>query len=168
MDGIFNQYSYIIISVLVLVASALLLWRYLASRRVISVMIVSLLVLSLAGFFLLRPGAGDVESVSSAEAILRNGKPTFLEFFSNYCAGCLAIRPVVDTYVEELDQDFNIMRIDIHTETGRELRERYAFSYTPEFILFDSGGSEVWRGHAPPPREEIHLIRAHRIDAENQ
>ncbi len=168
MNTFFNQYSYILISAGVLILSALVLRRMLASRKATSAALLSLLVLSVAGFFLLRPGAGDVDSAASAEATLRNGKPTFLEFFSNYCIGCLAIRPVVDEYAAALGDDFNIMRIDIHSEAGRDLRERYAFSYTPEFILFDSSGSEIWRGHNPPPHEQVNSVLAQRTGTENQ
>lgn len=168
MNTFFNQYSYILISAGVLILTALVLRHTLASRKAVSAALLSLLALSVAGFFLLRPGAGDVDSVTAAEATLRNGKPTFLEFFSNYCIGCLAIRPVVDEYAAELGDDFNVMRVDIHSEVGRNLRERYAFSYTPEFILFDSSGGEIWRGHTPPPREQINSALAQRIGTENQ
>ena len=168
MNTFFNQYSYILISAGVLILTALVLRYTLASRKAIVTALFGLLVLSVAGFFVLRPGAGDVDSVTTAEATLLNGKPTFLEFFSNYCIGCLAIRPVVDDYAAELGDSFNIMRVDIHSEAGRELRERYTFSYTPEFILFDSSGSEIWRGHTPPPREQINSALAQRIGTENQ
>src|SRR5690606_15648228 len=92
-----------------------------------------------------------VNSIEAAEALISNGKPTFLEFFSNYCTGCVAIRPTVDQAVENLKADFNILRVDIHTETGRNLRENLGFSYTPEFIIFDKTGEEIWRDHSLPP-----------------
>jgi hypothetical protein len=45
--------------------------------------------------------------------------------------------------------------VDIHTDFGRTLRERYGFSFTPEFVLFDSAGSEIWRSHTPPSETEL-------------
>jgi thiol-disulfide isomerase/thioredoxin len=117
--------------------------------------ILAIVALSVAGLLLLRPGISDVDSVTEAQTTLQNGKPTFLEFFSNYCAGCLALRPSVDLLVSDINDDFNILRIDIHTEYGRELRQSFQFDYTPEFVLFDRSGQEVWRDHGLPPRDQI-------------
>jgi thiol-disulfide isomerase/thioredoxin len=164
---IFNQYSYILISAAVLLASAILMRRYFSDQRIIITAMFSLATLSVAGLLLLRPGAGDVSNLSMAEATIGNGRPTFLEFFSNYCAGCLAIRPIVDRYAAELGDQFNILRVDIHTEVGRILRERYTFTYTPEFILFDSQGNEVWRGHTPPPDDQLAQALSQRVGTEN-
>ncbi len=167
MDRIFNQYSYVVISLVVLVAVILVLRYFLTNWRVISTAVTGLLILMIAGFLLLRPGFSDVDSMSAAEAMIRNGRPTFMEFFSNYCAGCLAIRPVVDTLAEELDDDFNILRVDIHTDTGRELREQYAFSYTPEFLLLDTQGNEVWRSHSPPTEDQLSTVQNQLVEMES-
>ena len=56
MPGIFNQYSYVIISLVVLIVSAILLRRYVASTRLIAAALGIMIVLSIAGNFLLRPG----------------------------------------------------------------------------------------------------------------
>ncbi len=36
------------------------------------------------GWTALRPGMSDVTSMEAAQNLLTNGKPTFVEFFSNY------------------------------------------------------------------------------------
>jgi thiol-disulfide isomerase/thioredoxin len=167
MDRIFNQYSYVVISLVVLVAIILVLRYFLTNWRAISAAAAGLLILMIAGFLLLRPGISDVENISAAEAMIRNGRPTFMEFFSNYCAGCLAIRPVVDSIAEDVDDRFNILRIDIHTDTGRELREQYDFSYTPEFLLLDNQGNEIWRSHSPPSEDQISIVQNQLIEMEN-
>lgn len=158
MENLFNQYSYVIISLSVLVASLILLRRYNADRRVMASAMVLLLVLVVAGNFLLRPGKSDIDSVDAAQMALQNGRPTFIEFFSNYCASCLALRPAVDLLVSEIEEDYNILRIDIHTEFGRELRQNFEFDFTPEFVLFDRSGQEVWRSHSLPPRDKIFAL----------
>jgi len=159
MDRIFNQYSYVIISLAVLVTTILVLRYFLTNWRVIAAAATGLLVLMISGFLLLRPGFSDVNSLSAAETMIQNGRPTFMEFFSNYCAGCLAIRPVVDEMTEEIGDTFNILRVDIHTETGRGLREQYDFSYTPEFLLLDNQGNEIWRSHSPPTEDQLNLVQ---------
>jgi thiol-disulfide isomerase/thioredoxin len=160
MEHLFNQYSYILISLIVIVASVGLLLRYVADRRIIAGAAAILITLSIAGHFLLRPGFSDVDTVSAAQATLRNGRPTMIEFFSNYCASCLALRPAVDLLVKDIKDEYNVLRIDIHTDFGRELRQNLQFTYTPEFVLFDTSGQEVWRGHTLPPRELLPVAKS--------
>ena len=156
--NIFNQFSYAIISLIVIVASLLILRQARASRQLMALVAGALVTFSLAGFLLLRPGISDVDSASSAQSMIQNGKPTMLEFFSNYCAGCLALRPSVDLLTSDIEEQFNILRIDIHTDFGRELRNLVGFSYTPEFVLFDRDGQEVWRANSLPPLEVIDTL----------
>jgi len=159
--SIFNQYSYLFISLLML-AAVYLVMRFVIRTRApfIAVVELALAGLLVLGLLVLRPGRSDVNGVEQAEALLQNGKPTFLEFFSNFCAGCLVVKPSVDQLVTTIAEDFNVLRVDIHTGFGRELRERMGFSFTPEFILFDRQGQEVWRGHTPPSSEHLDSIRA--------
>lgn len=153
--SVFNQFSYVLISAVVLVASVALLRRYNVDRRMIAVFTVAVIALSVSGALLLRPGNSDVDSVQMARETINNGKPTLLEFFSNYCAGCLAVRPAVDLLAAEFEQELNVVRIDIHSELGREIRQEWGFTYTPEFILLDRNGQEVWREHTLPTREQL-------------
>jgi thiol-disulfide isomerase/thioredoxin len=154
-----NQYSYLFISLGILAGIVLVLRYFGVSRQIISTAVLGLAGLILVGFFLLRPGFSDVNDIAEARNILQNGRPTMLEFFSNYCAGCMAVRPVVDNLVADIEDEFNIIRIDIHSEAGRELRQQLAFSYTPEFVLFDQNGEEVWRAHVPPGESELELAQ---------
>ncbi len=157
---ILNQFSYPLIALGVLLVSLLLLrrlvrvpWRYVAG---IEVLLAALFVI---GFFVLRPGASDVSTVEEARALIGNGRPTFVEFFSNYCTGCLVARPAVDAVIEQIDGEFNILRINIHSSEGRDLRDQYEFSFTPEFVLFTPQGVEVWRAHVPPGEAELNAAR---------
>ncbi len=154
MIGLLNQFSYPLFAVLAVGLIFLLLrlrfharWRYVLAAEALTLLMFA------AGFAVLHPGAGDVADLDAAEAVIANGRPTFVEFFSNFCTGCLVIRPSVDQFVDGIQGDFNILRINIHTPLGRELTERYGFSFTPEFIVFDAAGGEIWRAHALPAPE---------------
>lgn len=151
----FNQYSYILFSVCGLLLVILILRRRGVRRGIIAGLAIALAAISITGFVVLRPGEGDVRELREAQAMLGNGKPTFVEFFSNYCAGCMSLRPVVDQIVADVDDTHNILRIDIHSEVGRELRERLGFSFTPEFVLYDIDGAEIWRSHFPPSTSDL-------------
>jgi thiol-disulfide isomerase/thioredoxin len=159
MSSLGNQFSFVLISLGVLIGVVILLRVLHRSWRVTTGAGLVVVVAALIAFFILRPGLSDVDSVQAAESMLQSGKPTMVEFFSNYCANCLAARPQVDALVSEIEarhaEGVNILRIDIHTSFGRELRERYGFSYTPEFILFNASGEEIWRAHVPPTMSQI-------------
>ena len=149
MSNIFNQYSYPLIALGVLLLVFMLLYRRISARNIVLVEI-GLVVVFVGGFFALRTGEGDLADISGFEAVMANDKPTFIEFFSNFCTGCLVIRPAVDALIADIGGDFNILRVNIHSDAGRELRERLGFNFTPEFVLLNSEGAEVWRDHVPP------------------
>lgn len=157
--NIINQYSYVFFSLFVFGATIFGLRRLHQNWLVTSAASVVVAVMMVSGFFVLRPGESDVNSAAAAEAIINNGKPTFVEFYSNYCAGCITVRPLVDTIVSDLREtypdSYNVLRVDIHTDFGRTLREAYGFSFTPEFVLFDRRGEEVWRSHLPPSGDDL-------------
>lgn len=157
-----NQFSFVFFSI----SGILLLFFLLRSRRASWRVTLSAsgaaVALAVALFFLLRPGLSDVSSAQAARAAIGSGKPTLVEFFSNYCIGCMAVRPAVESLVADIQTSLpnavNILRIDIHTDFGRELRDAYGFSYVPEFILFNAQGQEVWRSHTPPGIAEVRRL----------
>ena len=158
MSGLFNQFSFPLMAVAALALAFLLLRRFVSLRTLVAVEIALALAFA-AGFFALRTGEGDIASVEQFEDIAANGKPTFIEFFSNFCTGCLVVRPAVDDLIADIEPEFNIVRVNIHTEAGLTLRERYGFSFTPEFVLLDPEGAEVWRAHVVPPETAIQSAR---------
>lgn len=157
MTQIFNQYSYVFISLGILLVVGFFL-RFLRIRWhfIIATLVAGGVVLG-GAWLLARPSLSDVNDLQAAETLLTNGKPTFVEFFSQYCLGCVSVRPEVERLVAEIDDQFNILRVDIHTNFGRALREKYTFSFTPEFVLFDTQGEEVWRAHVLPSDNELIL-----------
>lgn len=162
MDLLFNQYSYLTFTAAAAILIVLVLWRLRVRKLLLGLAALVLVAVIAGGWLVLRPGAQDVDSLSVAEQVINSGRPTMVEFYSNYCVGCMAIRPQVDDLVDASQERFgdalNIIRIDIHTDLGRALRQRYGFSYSPEFVLFDNGGAEVWRSHQPPTLDELETV----------
>src|SRR5688572_28311963 len=108
MPNLFNQYSYVFFSLGALLVGLLALRYGLRLRWPASLLGVAALAgVLVAGWLILRPGASDVDSLEAAEAMIDSGKPTFVEFFSNYCAGCLAARAMVDNLVVDMDARFD-------------------------------------------------------------
>jgi len=154
--NILNQYSYVLIAAGAIASIYWLLRIQLRVRLpIVMTMQGTVIAVFILGFILLRPGAGNVDDVQTSLDAIDNGKPTFLAFFSNYCTGCIAFQPIVESITAEYSPEYNILRVDIHTQVGRDLREIYDFSFTPEFILFNTNGEEIWRDHIPPSSQQL-------------
>jgi cbb3-type cytochrome oxidase subunit 3 len=79
----FNQHSYLLISASMLGVVAIALFRRHARRAWL--IWISLLVAAIIGWFALRTGEGtQFASVEDYEAALRTGRPTLVEFYSDY------------------------------------------------------------------------------------
>ena len=79
----FNQHSYLLICAIVLGSVAIALFRRHARRAWL--IWLGLLAVVLAGWLALRTGEGaQFNSVEDYEAALRTGKPTLVEFYSDY------------------------------------------------------------------------------------
>lgn len=83
--SIFNQYSFVVITIVLGLVLAFALWRWrgrsVGLRAV--VMLVFIAVMAGVGLTLRYPDT-SVESVQDADTLLTNGNPTFLMFYSNY------------------------------------------------------------------------------------
>ena len=158
--NILNQYSYPLIAFGVMVVVYLIMRRQLRQSWPVTVGVQGVIALAfVAGFLLLRPGLSGVTNADAALESVGNGRPTFVEFFSSYCSGCLAFNPIVNEIESDIQDEYNVLRIDIHSSAGRTLRPALGFSFTPEFVLYDPAGNEVWRDHIPPTSAQIESAR---------
>jgi thiol-disulfide isomerase/thioredoxin len=167
MNQLFNQYSAVLLGAGILVGGLVLLRLLRVRWRTAAALLSLVAVLLVFGWAMLRPNVADADSLQMAESLIQNGRPTFVEFYSQFCLGCVAARPQVDALVTEIANEFNILRVDIHTDLGRQLRQRYTFSYSPEFVLFNGSGEEVWRAHVPPLETELALAATSQSEGDN-
>jgi len=54
-------------------------------------------------------------------------------------------RPVVDGIERQTRGVANVIRIDIRTEEGRRVADRYGIEYTPSYVIFDASGQALER-----------------------
>jgi thiol-disulfide isomerase/thioredoxin len=153
----FNQFSYPIFSVMLIIGAILLMRRLKMKLPVMSVITIILIAGSIALNILLRPGISTVNNAQEAYDLIGNGRPTLLVFHSNYCSGCLAMNPSIVALAEQIRTDYNVIRVDIHTETGQILTQALGFSASPEFVLYTPDGREVWRGHTLPSQDSLQI-----------
>jgi thiol-disulfide isomerase/thioredoxin len=157
MMSLFVQFSYPIFSLMIVIGAVLLMRRFKLKLPVMGaitiILIGGLIMLNL----LLRPGISTVTSAQEARDIIGNGRPTLLVFHSNYCSGCLAMNPSIVALADEIRADYNVIRVDIHTETGQTLTGELGFTASPEFVLYSPTGQEIWRSNSLPSENTLQL-----------
>lgn len=67
----------------------------------------------------------------------------------------MRLEPDVKALERNLRGKASMLRVSIHSQTGKVLRARYQFNTTPTFIIFDGEGREVWRGSCVPSVAEV-------------
>jgi thioredoxin 1 len=140
-----NQYSFILIAGLALLAVGGFFWFTGLTRRK-SLALAALAVAFIAVWSGLRTGASAFQDAAQAEVVIREARmPVLVEFYSDYCAGCLAARPTLDALEVDLKDELKIIRLDVASPSGQALGAELRLYATPTFIFFDAEGRELWR-----------------------
>jgi thioredoxin 1 len=140
-----NQYSFILIAGLALLAVGGFFWFTGFTRRK-SLALAALAVAFIAVWSGLRTGASAFQDAAQAEVVIREARmPVLVEFYSDYCAGCLAARPTLDALEVDLKDELKIIRLDVASPSGQALGAELRLYATPTFIFFDAEGRELWR-----------------------
>ena len=70
--------------------------------------------------------------------------------------------PAVRRLEAQLRRDgVEVLLVNIHTEPGLTLTDRYQFQFSPTYILFDGSGAEIWRSNRRPDRDLVLSEIAH-------
>jgi thiol-disulfide isomerase/thioredoxin len=96
-------------------------------------------------FFVLRTPRAKLarfDDVAAFDKVLRDTRPTLLEFYSENCGVCMAMRPVMDRLEGDAGHRLQILRVNVKDPIGRKLADRYRVTFTPSFLLFNSYGSK--------------------------
>lgn len=144
---ILNRFSYIIMATVVLVGLGVFFARSGFTRRRALALGVAALAFFVA-WATLRTGSGTATDTQAATLVLRDSEqPVLVEFYSDYCAGCLAARPAVDSLERELADRLKVVRLNVASPAGQDLAMQLAVeNRTPTFVLLDAQGNELWRG----------------------
>jgi hypothetical protein len=81
---LFNQFSFIWISLIILLIGAGVMRLFRLKWRVILPVIVIATLAFTGAWLALRQSVSDVNNADAAVALIGSGKPTFVEFFSQY------------------------------------------------------------------------------------
>ena len=75
------------------------------------------------------------------EAVLRGPRPTLLEFYSENCGVCMAMKPTMDRLERYAGHRLQILRVDVREPIGLQIADRYGITFTPTFLLLNSSGA---------------------------
>lgn len=68
---------------------------------------------------------------------------------------CLAAKPVVNGIEEDLGETVPVIRLDIGSDVGKSVADRFGVRGVPTTIVLDGAGQVVHRESGIPSREEV-------------
>ena len=106
----------------------------------IAVVIVSLVLFKNLFFqptFLLKNlGALSVDP----EIAFKNNKPTFLEFYAEWCEVCKEMAPKISVLKEEYEKDINFVFLNVDNQKWESYIRKFEVNGIPQVSLFDKKG----------------------------
>ena len=109
----------------------------------IAVVIVSLVLFKNLFFqstFLLKKfGESSVEP----EIAFKNNKPTFLEFYAEWCEVCKEMAPEVSALREEYEKDINFVFLNVDNQKWDNYIRKFEVNGIPQVNLFDKKGNLI-------------------------
>lgn len=87
--------------------------------------------------------AARVAASDAVQQVLRQGKPTVVEFGSTSCVSCREMKPLLAQLAREHGERVAIVDIDVLAQ--REYLRRYGIVVIPTQVFFDATGRETSR-----------------------
>lgn len=84
--------------------------------------------------------------------IIKDAKPTLVDFFATWCGPCKMQGPVLEQVKNELGDTVNIIKVDI--DRNPELANVYRVQSVPTLIMFRNGEA-VWRASGLHQRDQL-------------
>ena len=145
-----NQYSFVIIGLIVLIGIIALCWRIFGFKYVIPLaLLISISWVSIQ-LFLSSNMAREVGN-EYFDGNSEYNKPALLVMYSNYWIACLAAKPSVDRLESNLNGEVLLLRIDVLSRLGKPIWTKYGNAMVPTFIAIDKDGNEAWRQSGTVP-----------------
>ena len=108
------------------------------------VLAVLLVIAFVVWYLLVSRQTEATDDVAAFRRSIANGRvPIIVQFFSKYCVGCLAVKPVIDQLEKDVEGRLQIIRLDIDDEPGKSLVKEFDVVYTPTFVYFSPDGEKL-------------------------
>ena len=116
--------------------------------KTILILIISIVIISLflfRNFFFkstyLLKSFGELSA--DPEIAFINNKPTFLEFYAEWCEVCKAMAPQVSALKDEYEKDINFVFLNVDNQKWSKYIEKFAVNGIPQVNLFDKKGNLI-------------------------
>ena len=77
------------------------------------------------------------------EIAFKNPKPTFLEFYAEWCEVCKEMAPKVSTLKEEYENDINFVFLNVDNQKWENYIRKFDVNGIPQINLFDKKGNLI-------------------------
>ena len=77
------------------------------------------------------------------EIAFKNNKPTFLEFYAEWCEVCKEMAPKVSVLKEEYEKDINFVFLNVDNQKWDNYIRKFGVNGIPQVNLFDEKGNLV-------------------------
>ena len=84
----------------------------------------------------------EFDALAAFDRVLREGRPTLLEFYSDDCGMCMLNRPLLERVESEAGHRLQVLRINSKDKIGMDIANRYGVTFTPTFLLFNGRGEK--------------------------
>ena len=75
------------------------------------------------------------------EIAFKNNKPTFLEFYAEWCEVCKEMAPKVSSLKEEYEKDINFVFLNVDNQKWENYIRKFDVNGIPQVNLFDKEGN---------------------------
>ena len=72
-----------------------------------------------------------------------NNKPTFLEFYAEWCEVCKEMAPKVSAFKDEYEKDINFVFLNVDNQKWGNYIQKFAVNGIPQVNLFDEKGNLI-------------------------
>ena len=72
-----------------------------------------------------------------------NNKPTFLEFYAEWCEVCKEMAPQISTLKDEYEKDINFVFLNVDNQKWSNYIQKFAVNGIPQVNLFDKNGTLI-------------------------
>ena len=77
------------------------------------------------------------------EIAFTNNKPTFLEFYAEWCEVCKEMAPKVSVFKDEYEKDINFVFLNVDNQKWGNYIQKFAVNGIPQVNLFDKKGNLI-------------------------
>ena len=77
------------------------------------------------------------------EIAFTNNKPTFLEFYAEWCEVCKEMAPQVSAFKDEYEKDINFVFLNVDNQKWANYIQKFSVSGIPQVNLFDNKGNLI-------------------------